>query len=209
MELLASLTEATIKGDHNMAVDLTEKAIGDELSPEAVLDALVSAMDRVGERFKNNEIFIPEMLIASRAMKSSMKLLEPLLADAGIKPEYTAIIGTVEGDLHDIGKNLVTMMWKGANFEVIDLGTNVPPDRFVEAVKEHGVPLVALSALLTTTMPAMAETVEALKNCNGKNIQVVVGGAPITQEFADQIGADGYAEDAASAVDVARQLLVA
>ncbi len=209
MELLDSLTEATVKGDNHTAVRLTEQAIAEKLEPEKVLDALVSAMDTVGDRFKKNEVFIPEMLIASRAMKSSMELLEPLLADAGIAPEFTVVIGTVEGDLHDIGKNLVSMMWKGANIEVVDLGTNVTPDRFVEAIKEHQAPLVGLSALLTTTMPAMADTVEAIKKAGLTQTQVVVGGAPVTQEYADKIGAQGYAEDAASAVDIAREMLKA
>ena len=139
--------------------------------------------------------------------KESMALLEPLLVAAGIKPVAKAVIGTVSGDLHDIGKNLVAMMWKGANFEVIDLGTNVSPDKFVNAAKEHNADLVGLSALLTTTMPAIKTTVEALKTAGLDVTKVVIGGAPVTQEYADQIGADGYAPDAASAVEIARSLL--
>jgi 5-methyltetrahydrofolate--homocysteine methyltransferase len=169
---------------------------------------LVSGMDVIGDRFQRNEAFVPEMLIAARAMKESMTVLEPLLVKAGIKPEHTAVIGTVQGDLHDIGKNLVAMMWRGAHFNVVDLGTNVPPEKFVEAAREHNAGLVGLSALLTTTMPAMKETVAALRSA-GVPAKVVIGGAPITQGFADQIGADAFAPDAASGVDIARKLLTA
>jgi 5-methyltetrahydrofolate--homocysteine methyltransferase len=142
-------------------------------------------------------------------MKEAMALLEPLLVKAGIKPKFTAIIGTVQGDLHDIGKNLVAMMWKGANFGVVDLGTNVSPDKFAAAAKEHNAQVVGLSALLTTTMPSMKTTIEALKKSGLNTVKVIIGGAPITQEFAKEIGADGYAPDAASAVDVAKQLMAA
>ena len=147
------------------------------------------------------------MLIAARAMKEAMAMLEPLLVKAGIKPKLTAVIGTVQGDLHDIGKNLVAMMWKGANFGVVDLGTNVSPEKFAAAVKEHKAQVVGLSALLTTTMPAMKTTIQALRAAGLKNVKVVIGGAPITQQYAQEIGADGYAPDAATAVDVARQLV--
>jgi 5-methyltetrahydrofolate--homocysteine methyltransferase len=146
------------------------------------------------------------MLIAARAMKEALKILEPMLVAAGVKPEHNAVIGTVEGDLHDIGKNLVAMMWKGANIEVIDLGVNVSPAKFVEAVKQHRPKLVGLSALLTTTMPAMRETVKAI-HATGLPSKVVIGGAPITPEYAREIGADGYAADAGSAVDTALALL--
>ncbi|MFO7901180.1 MAG: corrinoid protein [Pirellulaceae bacterium] len=171
------------------------------------MDAMVGAMDYVGQRFQKNEIFVPEMLIAARAMKEAMSVLEPMLVDAGIQPVAKAIIGTVEGDLHDIGKNLVAMMWKGANFDVIDLGTNVPPQKFVAAVKESEAQIVGLSALLTTTMPAIKSTVEAIEEAGLDVTKVVIGGAPVTQDYADEIGAHGYAPDAASAVDVARNLL--
>jgi 5-methyltetrahydrofolate--homocysteine methyltransferase len=147
------------------------------------------------------------MLIAARAMKEALKILEPMLAAAGIKPEYTAVIGTVEGDLHDIGKNLVAMMWKGANLEVVDLGANVSPAKFVEAIKERQPQLVGLSALLTTTMPAMRDTVQAIRAAGLVSTKIVIGGAPITREFAREIGADGYAADAGSAVDTAMELL--
>jgi 5-methyltetrahydrofolate--homocysteine methyltransferase len=204
---LVNLTEAIKKGDRNTAKRLTQQLIDSRSAPKAILDSLVAGMDDVGRRFKCNEVFVPEVLIAARAMKESMALLEPILIKAGIKPAFTAVIGTVQGDLHDIGKNLVAMMWKGANFAVVDLGTNVTPDKFVAAAREHNAKVVGLSALLTTTMPAMKTTVQALRDAGLKAVKVVIGGAPITQEFATQIGADGFAPDAATAVDVARQLV--
>ena len=203
------LTEAIKTGNRDVAKAQTAAALEAGAGPQTVLDALVEGMDDVGRRFKANEVFVPEVLIAARAMKEAMELLEPKLVEAGIKPKFTAVIGTVQGDLHDIGKNLVSMMWKGANFGVIDLGTNVPPEKFVAAVKEHNAQIVGLSALLTTTMPAMKTAVDALKNAGLSEVKVLIGGAPITKEFADQIGADGYAPDAASAVDVARELTAA
>jgi len=206
---LSELTEAVKKGNRNDAVRVTQEAIAAEADPAAILDALVTGMDDVGRRFKANEIFVPEVLIAARAMKLSMELLEPLLVEAGLAPEHTVVIGTVKGDLHDIGKNLVAMMLKGANFEVVDLGTDVSAERFVGAVKEKGARLVGLSALLTTTMPAMRQTVEALRAAGLASVRVMVGGAPVTEEFAAEIKADGYAPDAASAVDLARRLAVA
>ena len=163
-------------------------------------------MASIGEKFKNNEVFVPEMLIAARAMKECMLILEPLLAAAGIKPKYTAVIGTVQGDLHDIGKNLVAMMLKGANFGIVDLGTNVAPEKFVAAAQEHSAQLICLSALLTTTMPAMKLTVQAVRAAGLTSAKIMVGGAPVTQEYCDEIGADGYSQDAASAVDLALEL---
>jgi len=176
---------------------------------EIVETGLVPAMSVVGEKFKNNQVFVPEMLIAARAMKEAMGIIQPLLTAAGIKPKYTAIIGTVQGDLHDIGKNLVAMMLKGANFNVIDVGTNVPPEKFIAAVKEHNAQLVGLSALLTTTMPAMKTTVDAMRAAGLSTVRIMIGGAPITQQFANEIGADGYSPDAASAVDLATKLVAA
>ncbi len=204
---LQELGEAIKRGDREKSVALTQESIDAKVPAQDILDVMVGAMDVVGQRFQKNEIFVPEMLIAARAMKESMGLLEPILVEAGITPLAKAVIGTVEGDLHDIGKNLVAMMWKGANFEVIDLGTNVAPQRFVDAVRESQAQLVGLSALLTTTMPAIRSTVEALKGAGLDVTKVVIGGAPVTQEYADEIGADGYAPDAASAVDVARNLI--
>jgi len=210
MSDLNKLTEAVVKGNRKDSVELTKALLAAGMKPLDIVEkGLVPGMAEVGERFKNNQIFVPEMLIAARAMKEAMAILEPLLVQAGIKPKFTAVIGTVQGDLHDIGKNLVAMMWKGANFGVVDLGTNVPPEKFVAAVKEHNARLVGLSALLTTTMPAMKTTIETLKKAGLNTIKVIIGGAPITQEFADEIGADGYAPDAATAVDVAKQLVAA
>jgi 5-methyltetrahydrofolate--homocysteine methyltransferase len=201
------LTQAIIAGRRKEIPDLVNQCLAaGEKAGDIVEHRLVPGMAEVGEKFKRNEIFVPEMLIAARAMKEALKLLEPLLAAAGIKPEHNAVIGTVEGDLHDIGKNLVAMMWKGANMEVIDLGVNVPPAKFVEAVKQHKPKLVGLSALLTTTMPAMRDTVKAIRDA-GLAVKVVIGGAPITHGFAREIGADGYAPDAGSAVDTAMALL--
>lgn len=204
---MQELGEAIKSGNRDKATALTQEAIDEKLPAREILDTMVGAMDVVGQRFQNNEIFVPEMLIAARAMKEAMALLEPVLIEAGITPVAKAVIGTVEGDLHDIGKNLVAMMWKGANFDVIDLGTNVAPQKFVEAAQESGAQLVGLSALLTTTMPAIKTTVEAIKSAGLDVAKVVIGGAPVTQEYADEVGADGYAPDAASAVDVARSLL--
>jgi 5-methyltetrahydrofolate--homocysteine methyltransferase len=201
------LTQAIIAGRRKEVPDLVNQCLAaGEKAVEIVENRLVPGMMAVGEKFKRNEIFVPEMLIASRAMKEALKILEPLLAAAGVKPEHSAVIGTVEGDLHDIGKNLVAMMWKGANIEIIDLGANVPPARFVEAVKQHKPKLLGLSALLTTTMPAMRETVKAVRDAR-LPVKIVIGGAPITVEFAREIGADGYAPDAGSAVDTAMAML--
>lgn len=206
---LEALTETIKKGNRKEASRLTQEAVDESVPPQSILDALVLGMDDVGRRFKNNEIFVPEVLIAARAMKESMTILEPVLADAGIQPAFKAVIGTVQGDLHDIGKNLVAMMWKGANFGVIDLGTNVSAEKFVEAVKESNARVVGLSALLTTTMPAMKQTVAALREAGLDDVKIVIGGAPITADFAKEIGADGYAADAASAVETARELVAA
>jgi 5-methyltetrahydrofolate--homocysteine methyltransferase len=162
-------------------------------------------MSVVGEAFKKNEVYVPEVLIAARAMKMAMEELEPKLVEAGVEPIGTVVIGTVQGDLHDIGKNLVQMMLKGAGFNVIDIGTDVPPENFVAAVQENGAKLVGLSALLTTTMPMMDKTIAAFKEA-GVDAKVLIGGAPVTQDYADKIGAAGYAPDAASAVDVAKSL---
>ena len=208
MSDMQPLTDAVVKGDRNAAVALTQEQIDAGNKPQDIVEGgLVPGMAIVGERFKNNEIFVPEMLIAARAMKEAMALLEPMLVKAGITPKYTAVIGTVQGDLHDIGKNLVAMMLKGANIGVVDLGSNVPADKFVEAAKENNANIIGLSALLTTTMPAMKEAVAAIKAAGLDDAKIIIGGAPITQEFSDEIGADGYAPDAASAVDVALELV--
>jgi 5-methyltetrahydrofolate--homocysteine methyltransferase len=208
MTLLEELTAAVTAGKRTEVVRLTGELLASGASPQSIVEqGLVPGMAVVGERFKRNEIFVPEMLIAARAMKEALKILEPLLVQAGIAPKYTAVIGTVQGDLHDIGKNLVAMMWRGANFNIVDLGANVSPERYVEAVRQHGAHLVGLSALLTTTMPAMRLTVEKLRAAGLGPVKVMVGGAPVTEQFAREIGADGYAADAGSAVDVARALV--
>jgi 5-methyltetrahydrofolate--homocysteine methyltransferase len=160
----------------------------------------------IGEKFKNNEIYVPEVLIAARAMNKAMEILEPKLIEAGVESKGKLVIGTVKGDLHDIGKNLVAMMYKGAGYEVIDLGIDVTPEKFVEAAKEKGAKLIGLSALLTTTMPAMKDVVEKVKSEGLDDVKVVIGGAPVTQAYADEIGADGYAPDAASAIEVGKKL---
>jgi len=208
MPHLTDLTVAVAAGKRIDTVQITQALLGAGESPNTIVEqGLVPGMAIVGEQFKRNEIFVPEMLVAARAMKEALKLLEPLLAAAGIKPKYTVVVGTVQGDLHDIGKNLVSMMWRGAGFAVIDLGTNVSPDRYLVAAREHNAHIVGLSALLTTTMPAMKETVRLFKEAGLTHTKVMIGGAPITQAFADSIGADGYAADAGTAVDVARRLV--
>ncbi len=209
MSELAGLTEAIMKGNRVAAKAATQQAIDASVPAADILNAMVVGMDEIGRKFQCNEVFVPEMLIASRAMKESMAILEPQLVKAGIKPAFTTVIGTVQGDLHDIGKNLVAMMWKGANFGVVDLGTNVSPEKFASAAREHNAAVIGLSALLTTTMPAMKLTMAAIRKDGPAGVKVVIGGAPITQEFATEIGADGFAADAASAVDIVRKLVVA
>jgi 5-methyltetrahydrofolate--homocysteine methyltransferase len=204
---LKALAEAVIRGDQTTAVNVTKAALQDKMAPKEILDqGLIAGMDVVGARFKNNEIYIPEVLIAARAMKMAMEVLEPELARAGVQPIGKFLIGTVQGDLHDIGKNLVAMMMKGAGFEVIDLGVDVSPDKFTAEAKAKGVNLIGMSALLTTTMPGMEKTIKALKQA-GVTAKVMIGGAPVTQSFAEKIGANGYAPDAASAVDTAKKLV--
>lgn len=204
---LAALTKAVEAGDRTSAVALTTQAIADGIDVRTILAAMTAAMDTVGASFQRNEIYVPEMLVAARAMKEAMAVLAPELVGAGIRPEHTAILGTVSGDLHDIGKNLVGMLWRGANIDVIDLGTNVSADRFVEAAKEHGAHLVGISALLTTTMVGMKVVVAAIRAAGLSDVKIVVGGAPVTDEFAVEIGADGYASDAGAAVEVAKRVL--
>jgi len=203
---LQALAEAVISGDEK-AVELTKAALDEGVAAEKVLEeGLIAGMNTVGKRFKEGEFYIPEVLIAARAMKMAMEILEPKLAEAGVEPLGKALIGTVKGDLHDIGKNLVMMMLKGAGFEVTDAGTDVSAEDFVAKAKKSGAQIVGLSALLTTTMSAMETATQALKDA-GANVKVMIGGAPVTQNFADKIGANGYAPDAASAVDLAKSLI--
>jgi 5-methyltetrahydrofolate--homocysteine methyltransferase len=204
---LEQLRDAVECGDRDTARRLTQQAVEAAKAPQDILGALVGAMDRVGNRFQCGDLFVPEMLIAARAMKESLALLEPLLVKTGYRPIARAVIGTVEGDLHDIGKNLVAIMWRSAMFEVIDLGASVSPQKFLDAVCQYQPRLVGLSALLTTTMPAMKRTVEAFRASGMTLPKIMIGGAPVTQAYADEIGADGYAADAAGAVETARALL--
>jgi 5-methyltetrahydrofolate--homocysteine methyltransferase len=202
------LSDAVEKGKRADARQLTQALLDGGARPlEIVEQGLVPGMSAIGQRFKDNKAFVPDMLTAAGAMKECMKLLEPLLAKEGFTPKHTVIIGTVQGDLHDIGKNLVAMMWRGANVNVIDLGTNVRPTKFVEAVRQHGVRVVGLSALLTTTMPAMKNAVQSIRGAGLGEVKIIVGGAPITAEFATDIGADGYGRDAASATDALLRML--
>ena len=204
---LKAIAEAVVKGDQAKATELTRAAIDEGAPVKSVLDeGLIGGMDIIAARWKRNDVYIPEVLIAARAMKTAMVILEPELAKAGIKAIGKFLIGTVEGDLHDIGKNLVTMMMKGAGFEVTDIGIDVPVARFVEQAKSSGAQLVGLSALLTTTMPGMEKTLKDMREA-GVTAKIMVGGAPVTQAYADKIGADAYATDAATAVEVAKKLL--
>ncbi len=204
---LKALADAVVKGDQNTTVELTKAAIKEGTPVKSILDeGLIGGMDTVAALWKKNEIYIPEVLIAARAMKMAMEVLEPELTKAGVKPVGRFLIGTVQGDLHDIGKNLVAMMMKGAGFQVTDIGIDVPVEKFVEQARSTGVQLIGMSALLTTTMPAMEKTLKVLKEA-GVGAKIMVGGAPVTQAYADKIGADGYAADAATAVDVAKSLI--
>lgn len=204
---LKALADAVINGDQNTALEITKAALAEGTAAKDVLDnGLIAGMDIVGARFKKNEVYIPEVLISARAMKMAMEVLEPELVKAGVEPVGKLLIGTVQGDLHDIGKNLVAMMLKGAGFEVIDLGVDVEPEKFIEQVKAANAQLIGMSALLTTTMPGMEKTIKAVKDA-GIGVKVMIGGAPVTQDYADRIGADGYAPDAASAVDIAKSLV--
>jgi 5-methyltetrahydrofolate--homocysteine methyltransferase len=204
---LKALAEAIIKGKQAESVNLTKEALKEGMAPKKILDeGLIAGMNVIGVRFKANEVYIPEVLISARAMKTAMEILEPQLVAAGVKPLGKVLIGTVVGDLHDIGKKLVVMMLKGAGFEVEDIGVDIAPDVFVENIKKSKPAIVGLSSLLTTTMPSMDKTIQAIKEA-GLDCKVMIGGAPVTQNYADKIGADGYAPDAASAVDVAKRLL--
>jgi len=211
MSQYPELYNAILNGDAKTAVTQTKTLLEKKTDPESIVTgAMIPAMDEVGKRFECNEFFVPELMIAARAMKSALDIVRPLLAEKGTKPVGRVVIGTVKGDLHDIGKNLVASMLEGGGFEVIDLGPNVAPEQFVQAVKDKDAGLVGLSALLTTTMPAMKTTIEALKQAGVRDkVKVMIGGAPITQEYADEIGADGYGENARSAVTLARKLVAA
>jgi 5-methyltetrahydrofolate--homocysteine methyltransferase len=212
-----AIAQAIINGKREEVVELVKQAVAEGIAPRQILnDGLIAGMNEVGRRFKANEFYVPEVLIAARAMSNhkeaatrpgAMEVLQPHLTKAGVQSRGKVLVGTVKGDLHDIGKNLVVMMLKGAGFEVVDLLIDVPAEKFVAAVKEHNAKLLGLSALLTTTMPQMKKVIEAVKAAGLTETKIMVGGAPVTQAYADEIGADGYAADAASAVDTAKELL--
>ena len=204
---LKRLHDAVVSGDAATSHQLTQQALADGIDPlQLVNTCLVPAMDEVGRRFESNEYFVPELLISARAMKKSLELIRPLLTARGDQPIGRVAIGTVRGDLHDIGKNLVASLLEGGGFEVIDLGVNVAPEKFIETIKEKNATIIAMSALLTTTMPAMRTTIEAIKQAGVRQkVKVLVGGAPITQKYAEEIGADGYSENAVGAVALAKK----
>ncbi len=209
MSDISNLYEAVLKGDSKSAVAITKQALEAGVDPlEIVNGQMVPAMDEAGRRFECEEYFVPELLLAARAMKGALELIRPLLAERGAEPVGRVVIGTVKGDLHDIGKNLVASMLEGGGFEVIDLGADVSPEKFINAVKERKPNLVCLSALLTVTMPSMKTVIEALKAAGVRDsVKVLVGGAPVTEQWAQEIGADGYGASAASAVPLARRMV--
>jgi len=208
-EELQTLARAILEGKRNEAVVLTQKLVDAGVTPKQILDeGLIAGMSVAGEKFKNGEYFVPEILVAARAMKASMEILRPLLVATDVQPIGTMVIGTVHGDLHDIGKNLVAMMMEGAGFKVVDLGVDVSAEKFIEAAKEHNAQIVGMSALLTTTMTYIPEVIKAFDEAGLRpKVKLIVGGAPVTQEWANQIGADAYAPDAATAVDKCKELL--
>lgn len=209
MDILEEIAIGVEKGDSNSVHALTEKALTQKISVGEILNnGLVAGMDVIGEKFKNNEVFIPEVLISAKAMKAGMELIKPLLAKANVESKGKVVIGTVKGDLHDIGKRIVAMLLEGAGFEVTDLGVDVSKEKFLEFVEKERADILGMSALLTTTMTYMKEVIEALENANLKqNVKVIIGGAPITHSYAEEIKADGYAPDAASAIDLVKDLL--
>lgn len=209
MAEFTEIAEKLIAGKAPEVKALVEEAVAEGKDVADILQlGLLQGMSVIGKRFKNNECYVPEVLIAARAMNQGMDMLRPLLAEADVQPVGTIITGTVKGDLHDIGKNLVGMMMEGAGFKVVDLGVDVGPDQFIDAAREHNAQVIGLSALLTTTMTGMRSTIEAIQSSDiGSSVRTLVGGAPVTQSYADEIGADGYARDAASAADRAKELV--
>jgi 5-methyltetrahydrofolate--homocysteine methyltransferase len=210
-ETLKKLFDAILEGDQRAAAAHVQAAIDAGIDPGEILkDGMVAAMSEVGRLYEAGEFYVPEMLIAARAMQASMVLLKPKLIQSNVKSAGKVVIGTVKGDLHDIGKNLVALMLEGAGFEIVDLGSDVTPDKFVEAIRSEKRCLVALSALLTTTMPSMKIIIDAIIAAGlRQNVKIMVGGAPVTETFAQQVGADGYASDASKAVTLAHQLIKA
>jgi corrinoid protein of di/trimethylamine methyltransferase len=209
MSEASRLFEAILNGDASTAAATAREAIADGVPPlELVTRHMVPAMDEVGRRFESEEYFVPELLLSARAMKAALSLLQPLLTASGAQPAGRVVIGTVKGDLHDIGKNLVASMFEGGGFDVVDLGANVPPERFVEAADVKKADIVALSALLTVTMPAMRRTIEAFTQAGlRERVKIIIGGAPVTDQYARSIGADGYSANASAAVALANRML--
>jgi 5-methyltetrahydrofolate--homocysteine methyltransferase len=210
MSILKELEETIMQGDNDKVIRIVQQAVEKKIPVKEILnEGLIGAMNIVGVKFKNCELFVPEVLMAAQAMKAGLAVIRPLFEKSGVTPLGKIVIGTVKGDLHDIGKNLVGMMVEGNGFELVDLGVDVPPEKFVEAVKQNGAKICMMSALLTTTMPFMKGTVEAIKKAGlGGKVKTMVGGAPVNQKFADDIGADGYGSNAAAAVDVAKKLIL-
>ena len=205
---LNELAQKIEQGNRKAVVELVQKALSEQVSASDILnDGLVKGMASLGEKFKNNEVYVPEVLIAARAMNEGMKILEPILVKDGVKPKGTVVIGTVKGDLHDIGKNLVAMMLKGAGYKVVDIGVDRPAEMFIDESRKNGANIIALSALLTTTMVEMEDVVSKVRASDIKGIRIIIGGAPISQGYSDKILADGYAADAASAVDLCDKLI--
>ncbi len=204
-----NLAESIIKGDNISSRDIAERLIADGVPALDLLnDGLVPGMDVVGKKFRDKEIYLPEVLLSARAMKAAMEIIKPLLSESSAKRKGSVILGTVKGDIHEIGKNLVGMMLEGGGYTVIDLGVDVQPEKFIEEMKKHGAKLIGLSALLTTTMPAMKTVIDMLKaDRQNTGVKVIVGGAPLNKEFADSIGADGYSPDAPGAVELAGKLI--
>jgi 5-methyltetrahydrofolate--homocysteine methyltransferase len=209
MTISEKIADEVQKGDSDAVEALVTEALSQEIPAETIMDdGLVEGMNIISEKFKNNDCFIPEVLVSAKAMTVGLGILKPLLAEMNVKPLGTAVIGTIQGDLHDIGKNIVAMLLQGAGFEIIDLGADVHVDRFVESAKNENVDIMGMSALLTTTMINMKTVIDGLKEAGIRDkVKVIIGGAPVTQAYADQIGADGYATDAATGVDVAKKLL--
>ena len=209
MQNYDELREFVISGKKQQVADLVRQHLDDGTSAKDIMDnGLIPGMAVVGKKFQEGEYFIPEMLMAARALNAGLEVLRPLLEASDVKPVAKVLVGTVKGDIHDIGKNLVSVMLRGGGFEVIDAGVDVPPGKFVDMARESGAEIVGLSALLTTTMPAMKDTIEAFQADGSRdNVKIMIGGAPITQEYADEIGADGFARNAAFAVDLAKKLL--
>ena len=209
MDVLQKIAEELIKGNYPEMPKLVQQALDAKILPSKILnEGLVAGMDVVGEKFRRDEFFMPEVLIAARAMQAGMDILRPKLVETGVKLAGKVVLGTVKGDLHDIGKNLVGMMLEGSGFQVVDLGIDIPPEKFVDAVRTNQPDVLGLSALLTTTMPKMKETIESLIEAGVRNkVKIMVGGAPVTEKFAKDIGADGYAPDAATAVEKVRELV--